>query len=180
MTGARVVAVALIASVAAWAGIAAAAIHASLPLNPIELSPERELVLRELLPEGWKFFTRNPQEAQILPFALTDGAWTSASLTPNARPVNLFGLDRAGRSQGIELGTLLEQLDAGAWAECEGSPLTCLGNVPVTASLKNPFPRPSLCGELGFVSQKPVPWAWARLGEHVEMPARVVRVVVQC
>jgi antimicrobial peptide system SdpA family protein len=170
----------VIALGASFAVLGAYAVHGSLEVNPITLPHENRSVMTTLLPEGWKFFTRNPQEAQVRPYALRDGTWASASLLPNSRARNWLGIDRSGRAQGIEIGLLGESVPADAWVPCDEAPLECLARAPVGATFANKSPRPTLCGAVGFVAQPPVPWAWAHDADHLDMPSRVVRVEIQC
>jgi antimicrobial peptide system SdpA family protein len=165
----------------AWIALAAYAIHASMPFNPITLpfEAEHKTALIEVLPEGWRFFTRNPQEEQVIPLVLIDGTWRPAS-APSSSARNLFGLNRAGRAQSVELGLLLEQMQPkDRWAPCDGSPAECLSRAPVATHLANPSRAPTMCGDMGFVAQRPVPWAWSA-NRNLEMPAKVVRVAVKC
>jgi antimicrobial peptide system SdpA family protein len=160
--------------------VGAYAVHASIEVNPISLPGEDKETMTSVLPEGWKFFTRNPQEPQIRPYVLQDGAWATASLLPNSRARNLLGIDRSGRAQSVELGLLSESIPSSAWIACDEAPLVCLGRAPVAATIRNDFPNPSVCGAIGLVSQPPVPWAWARSRDHLDMPSRIVRVEVPC
>jgi antimicrobial peptide system SdpA family protein len=175
----RVIGGALLALVLFWGSLCALALYTALPFNPIQVSSERRAFVRTLFPEGWKFFTRNPQEAQLVPYRLVDGRWLSASLLPNSRPSNLFGLGRWGRAQGVEMGILLARLGDARWTDCDEQPTTCLEGAPVVLQIDNPSPAPSLCGELALVSQQPVPWAWAR-NPHALLPSHVIRFEAKC
>src|SRR6185436_17127762 len=96
------------------------AVHPILPFNPISLPYEKGVSVALFVPEGWKFFTRNPQEALPLAFVRGgDGRWRPASPGPNAAPENRFGLSRAGRARGVETGLLLEGVQKGAWMDCK-------------------------------------------------------------
>src|SRR5271166_3733887 len=69
------------ALVLACAGLAVSAyvVHVALPFNPIRLPFERWVYVTFWAPEGWGFFTRDPQEAALLFFKReTDGKWISA------------------------------------------------------------------------------------------------------
>ena len=170
----------LVALVGAFTTVGAYAVHGSIELNPITLPGEDKELMTTILPEGWKFFTRNPQEPQMLPYVQQDGAWVSASLLPNSRARNLFGLDRRGRAQSVELGIIGEGVPSTAWSECDGAPLECLDRAPVGARIHNDFPSASVCGVVGLVSQPPIPWAWAHSKSHLDMPSRVARLEVSC
>jgi len=155
------------------------AIHGSMPTNPIKLPYEADAHTSLWAPEGWKFFTRDPQEdrADALVRAV-GGVWEAGLHGPNARADHAFGLDRGGRAQGVELGLLLQSVAKDAFEECEDAPTRCLDAHETRLHLVNRSPRPTLCGDVGFVLQRPVPWAWSR--SRPIMPSRVARVEVSC
>ena len=167
------------------AAIVAVTVHGSMPYNAIESNLVRDLQTTAWAPESWRFFTRNPQEEQVAPYSRTGESWTPAS-SPGGSPRYLFGLDRAGRAQGVELGLLLEGMPKASFRACDDdeAPEVCLSKTTKVFRLKNETPRPSLCGQIGVVSKKPVPWAWARLravsARTIHMPARVLRLEVEC
>jgi antimicrobial peptide system SdpA family protein len=174
--GGCVVAIALVASLAV-----VYVFHGGMKKNALRLPFERAVNAVFWAPEGWKFFTRDAREERTSMYVRGDGGWRTAALTPNARAENAFGLNRRGRAQGVELGLLTESVPATAWQHCDGSdPLPCLERAAVSQRIRNASPHPSLCGSVGLVSQKPIPWAWASQGLHVTMPIAVVRLEVSC
>jgi antimicrobial peptide system SdpA family protein len=174
--GANALALAVIA-----AGLVGITVHGSMPTNAIDSRIDRDLQTTAWAPESWRFFTRNPQEEQLLPFERVGESWQSASM-PGASPRYAFGLDRAGRAQGMELGMLLEGMPKSSFRACDEdeAPEVCLSKTTKVLHLKNETPHPSLCGQIGVVAKKPVPWAWARSGRTIHMPARVLRLEVSC
>ncbi|HEY8040007.1 MAG TPA: SdpA family antimicrobial peptide system protein [Polyangiaceae bacterium] len=173
----------LLALGAAWAYAGVLAVRTRLSANAIDSieAPSTQVeVAGRLFPQGWRFFTRNPQESVITPYEAAPGGWASASIMPNSRASNLFGLDRRGRTQIPEVVGILSQMKSHAWVDCTGAPLGCLDGAPLAGTVVNKAPAPSLCGEVAFVSQPPVPWAWARSGREVVMPSRVTRVRIRC
>jgi antimicrobial peptide system SdpA family protein len=164
----------------AAACLAAYAIHGSLPHNPIDLPFEEQLSTRAWAPEGWKFFTRNPREERPVLFVQRSGRWRRAETGPASRPRYLFGLDRAGRVQGLELGLIFEQIPRGAWRECDENPLACISSSAAAIPITNRSPKPTLCGSAGLALQKPIPWSWLELPRPVVMPSRIVRLEIRC
>ena len=162
-----------------WMAIITYVLHASLPFNPIHLPYAERVQARFWIPEGWGFFTRNPREERVTPYALSGNRWISASLGPHGRSSNLFGLDRISRAQNVELGLLLQRLPGRLWRDCTASPIACLDSVSVVPRIRNRSPRPTLCGDIAFVRQQPIPWAWVRLPGAV-MPSRVTRIRSTC
>ncbi|WP_253957652.1 SdpA family antimicrobial peptide system protein [Paenibacillus oleatilyticus] len=161
-----------------WAYIFFAAIHAVMPTNPITLPTGKTLGIALWFPQGWGFFSKNPREPQFRVLDLSDGSLLPA--WPNNMPANLFGIKRFGRSQGIEAGLLVSMIPETSKEKCEESPYSCLKKADKTLTLNNPTPNPTICGELGFVFQEPIPWAWSSGEENIEMPSTVVRVRVAC
>ena len=155
--------------------------HAALAFNPIKLPLEKQARAPYWLPQGWKFFTRDPKEEREAFYRRTpEGAWVSAAGGANAEPSHGFGLSRAARAQGVEFGLLVQPISQNAFQACEESPLACLERAEEALSIKNESPLPTLCGSIGIVMQKPIPWAWAGSADTIIMPSRVVRVRVSC
>ncbi|MFY0526553.1 SdpA family antimicrobial peptide system protein [Archangium gephyra] len=156
-------------------------VYAALPYNTIQLPHSQGSPIRTVLPQGWKFFTRNPTEPQLgLRLQTSSGNWVDGSLGQNASPRQLFGIRRDSRAQPSEAEALLRDVPASRWTDCEGPPERCLEASAPVAAVSNPVRDATLCGEVGFILQKPVPWAWARMLGDVVMPSRVVRLEVQC
>ena len=165
---------------AVWLLVFVYAVHIALPFNPIRL-PFETSEIRAWMPEGWAFFTRNPREEHIFLFSRRgNGKWTTAALGPNARPSNEFGLNRISRAQGVETALLMNRFPNSAYLECRGLVASCLEGAQRLGTLKNPSPAPTLCGEIGIVMRKPVPWAWWASGQSVVMPSRFPRITVDC
>ena len=155
------------------------AVHGSMAYNPIALPAERTVETTSWVPEGWKFFTRNPQEEYLIPYALEGGTWRAVS-SPSGSPRYAFGLDRSGRTQGMEMALFLGDLKGNKFHSCEeDGPETCLSR-GTPLRIKNTSPSPTLCGPVGLVLQRPVPWAWASSGRTIVMPSRVLRLDVAC
>lgn len=166
-----------------WTTLTVYALHAALPFNPIELPFEKHFNIKLLLPEGWAFFTRDPRDDRMLPYQRTpEGQWAWASDTPNFQWKNAFGINRAARAQGVELGLLMKDAATLPKVECKESPTACLERAPVAQTLRNTSPRPTYCGQVGLVFQRAVPWAWSRTnqGKPITMPSKVLRLDVEC
>jgi antimicrobial peptide system SdpA family protein len=156
-------------------------VHAQLPANAVQLPYEARLShsVRLVLPQGWAFFTRSPRAPDVVPYRRVDGRWVSALATPNAEPRNLFGLSRTARAQGVELGVLIGDVRPDQWLACTVDPLVCLDRATPVA-LTNTSLVPTLCGEVGLVSQQPLPWAWSEARDETVMPGRVARLETSC
>lgn len=151
--------------------------HPSLPFNPVRLPLGSELRVTALMPQGWKFFTRNPQEEDLSVYAKVGDTWAPALKVPHARATNAFGLDRASRAQGLEIGTLSSLHANSGWKSCQKQPLECETDAPLVTSTT--ARAPSVCGEILLVRQKPVPWAWRNV-KNLVMPSSLLRLDVRC
>jgi len=162
-----------------WMYIFAMSIHYVLPANALPGLPlEHKLKVVTWFPQGWGFFSKNPREPAFKVISLSEGKL--APQWPNNLPSNWFGTRRVGRSQGIEAGLLSTKVPESAKRQCEKKPVECLAEIKDAVKLENPTPNPTLCGELGFVFQEPVPWAWSNNAEGLEMPSTVMKVNITC
>jgi antimicrobial peptide system SdpA family protein len=166
-----------------WAAatvVAVYAAHVPMPYNPIHLPLEKAIPAAVFLPEGWKFFTRDPHEESIFVMERGPEGWTPMAGSANGSLVNWLGASRMGRARSVELGQLMEQVSKTEWKECEQTPASCLDGIATPVRLKTASTRPQLCGLHAVVAQKPVPWAWRDSDPPVTMPSRVLLVEVQC
>ncbi len=151
----------------------------SAPPTAIGLPTEARQVIHGLLPEGWAFFTLNPQTPVVQMFKEEGNAWHGVRRHGALNPSELFGLNRLSREQGLEAGILVGAIPSKAWLQCTATPQTCLSHIPSELSVTDPVPQPTLCGSIGLASQAPAPWAWANLPDVV-MPSSVAHVTVTC
>lgn len=165
-----------------WSSVAVYAVHSSLPPNAMALPLEDKLRVNELLPQGWAFFTRDPEEEDVVAYVRDErGRWQSARTSPIASLATLWGISRSGRGLGIELGMLVSAPSRSAWIRCKiGEPSqACLDRASPALHIRSEYPRPRLCGDVGLVANRPVPWAWSVEGVP-EVPRRAARVTVRC
>ncbi len=172
----------ILALAGVWSMLAVCAVYVVLPFNPIRLPLVQTLQTYMWMPEGWAFFTRDPREPRTLTFAKVQDTWVSSSMAPHARPSNLFGVNRASRAQGVELGLIMEAIAVAehTWEPCEEAIGTCLEAVPTADTLDNISPRPRLCGLVGLAQQEPVPWAWSYNRDEITMPSQVIKLKIEC
>lgn len=166
-----------------WLILVLYGLQAALPTNPLALPAQRELVkvARQLMPEGWSFFTRNPQEADILIFKRRiRGGWKPEQIRRYAHLKHAFGWSRRPRAQGLELGFITTSLKGEDWQPCKALADCLHASSPTVITIPNPSPIPTLCGNLAMVSASPVPWAWARTMGQFHHPERVVFLSIQC
>lgn len=163
-----------------WSALALYAVYPALPYNPAEIPLAEAGTPFIWLPQGWAFFTRDPREPRMLVYAQENHTWRSGLIGPHASPRNLFGMNRASKAQGVEIGGLFTAVKDSAWTACEDDVPTCLDAVPVTTTVTNIAPRPTLCGTVGLARQKPVPWAWSKSRDEIIMPSEILKIEVSC
>jgi antimicrobial peptide system SdpA family protein len=160
------------------AAVAGLAMYAVMPPNAIQIPQAATQTARLLTPEGWAFFTVSPQAVYPQAYELGPGGRWLYRGGSMAQPADLFGLNRSVRAEGTEISILLQDVPAHAWHSCGGVPVTCLSKAPVAGRLVNTFPLENLCGQVGFVRQQVLPWAWRNTG--TVMPSFVLRAEVSC
>lgn len=140
--------------------------------------------VQSFAPQGWGFFTRDPEEPKMYAFKLEqDGTWSPQLADPIGSGKWWFGLDRSSRLQGVELGYLVSGATVGSWQTCERmSMVECLAaasleNRPQAA---NKLTSPNLCGTIVVAQRAIVPWAWSSDQDEILMPIRVLPLEVSC
>jgi len=164
-----------------WLALLTYSIQSAMPHNPITLPGDDIINAKFFMPQGWKFFTRNPREDDTFIFQKdASGKWVDASIGTNGSPRNLFGLMRATRAQSIEMGRLLSFSKIDEFSKCKGRVEVCIENLKQEDVITNDSPFPTICGETAFVFQPPVPWAWSRAKKKVVMDSKIWKVGVLC
>lgn len=148
--------------------------------SPLRLSPKWVTNLVAITPEGWAFFTRDPQEQTQHVYRSTGANWVRAIPT-NADARYLFGIKRTQRAHEMELGLLLGQVPPNRWIPGRSTVRAPAGHGFGPAVLvENRASRPTLCGDLLVQKRESMPWAWARSRETVGMPSRTVALRARC
>ncbi|MCY8995122.1 SdpA family antimicrobial peptide system protein [Bacillus inaquosorum] len=149
----------------------------ALPKNPLSTTVRAEFLVKQFIPQGWGFYSRDPRSDHLYAYSMSGD--TDMLSWPNNKIRNVFGLNRYGRAQGIELGLLISKLPSSLkWKTCDKDAKNCLDEMKVQAGIANPTPNASLCGDLGIVSGSLVPWAWSQY--KVVPTSKVMRVNVKC
>lgn len=131
-----------------------------LPATVIGLSESVRSDVKQVFPEGWPLFTRDPAAAQFRAATSENGEWTWRDRGPLAHPSNFGGLNKIAIARNVEIALLVTQLPRlQRWDVCNGQPLRCLRRANDSGpTVTNDREDPSLCGTVGFVYQEPVPW----------------------
>ncbi|MFE1926450.1 SdpA family antimicrobial peptide system protein [Streptomyces asoensis] len=168
---------------AVWAVAIAYVVQEQLPKNVLSLPGQTKArhTVTNMAPQGWAFFTKSPRDAEIVPYKKSADGWERASLTPHSSPHNAFGLDRRSRAQGVEIALLLSAAQKDDWHACTSGRTRCLAGYGAPARhLDNRSPRPTLCGTVGLLQEKPTPWAWRDLVAEAHTPEQVMVLEVRC
>ncbi len=153
-----------------------------MPPNPLSMSlpSTARMALRQVLPEGWGFFTKSQRDEYFQLYRNQGGTFVNAFDGPEADPSNLFGVSRKPRAEGLEIGMIEVAVGAktipcrGVWTSCAAA----LAAAPViTAGPRASFSL--LCGRFVLVLTKPIPYTWARF-KQVTMPSKLANVEVPC
>lgn len=173
----------VLAVTAVWSVAILYVAQVHVPKNVLSLPGQKQArtTVTNVAPQGWAFFTKSARDVEVLPYRRTaNGTWTSLALTPHSSPRNAFGLDRASRSQGIEISLLLNLAEKKEWKECEDGLADCLADAKASRKVENPSPEPTVCGRVALVQEKPVPWAWRDLVDERSTPERFLTLDVTC
>lgn len=148
--------------------------------SPLRLSQGGAMNMVALSPQGWAFFTRDPQEERTYIYARRGADWLPHTVTTSDAS-HLFGIRKQSRAREMELASLLGQVPRPSWVEGRLDIQALQGkDLRKGVMVQNKFPRPTMCGEFVVQKRPPVPWAWSRLPKPVVMPGRTVKLLVQC
>lgn len=155
----------------------------SLPFDPPGKGTSWGDMQQHIFPQGWGFFTRSAQEPLVTPWA-HDGS--SLSLLPTARASNLFGLNRSGRVQGVEIGALEQQIKEKQWTACpaNSTPQHCVkfavndSNKPL--HIISFTKQPSLCGQIVLLETKPVDYMYRKFVDERVNAIKFANVTIEC
>jgi antimicrobial peptide system SdpA family protein len=148
--------------------------------SPMRIGMLNGLAVTAIVPQGWAFFTRDPQEASWLVYRPDGDRWVRA-LGTNSDAQYLFGLDRTQRAQEMELQSLLGQVPSSAWVSGRSKVSgPSAGEIRRVVAVNNTAPRPSICGEVAVHKRETIPWAWSRSRATIAMPSTTARMHVRC
>lgn len=155
--------------------------QAALPKSTFGLPGVSRTAVKVMVPEGWSFFTASPRAPSTVAYVLdANGSWRPLGEGVLSQPGDLFGANRTWRAQGSEMALVLAGVRSNAWATCTLHPQLCLSGLHVQATLKDTARHKTICGDIGFVRQEVLPWAWRKASTTTIMPSRVFRARVTC
>lgn len=138
----------------------------SLPGATISISKISKIQTVSIFPEGWAFFTKNPQDEDYIIYSFDKGNQNKYEkiINPTSSPKNFFGLNRISRLQSQEIGSAIHFIQDSSW-------VTIKGNINSNDSIIKKI-KPTLIPIISkhpyftgtYILQKiaPVPWAWIK------------------
>lgn len=155
-------------------------VAAAFPANVLKPSNSEALtIVSKLAPQGWAFFTKDPQDVELVAYQPTAEGLRSLQTTPQSRVENIWGLTRTQRAQGPEIAALSNQL---TWVECVPGEVTeaCVDATASFETVTTPIPHPSLCGRVIVAQEKPVAWSFREFVDGTHTAERVAYALVDC
>lgn len=155
-------------------------IIAALPPNPINIKSDYKLVISQIMPQGWGFFSKSPRDEYLDVYSL-DGE--KSVKWPNMRVSNLFGISREGRAQGTEIGMFLQEIQGSEFKECSKYYIKyCIKEIEDVKPIEiiNKTPEPTLCGVHIITIKEPMPWSWSSSIERNYKTMKMVKVELKC
>ena len=120
--------------------------------------------IKMLIPEGWGFFTRNPQE-DITEIYQIEGSTLNTVIFRGSDYHNLFGVNRKYRRLEAEKEVVLSQILPNKWKfDKPQLPLTM--NIDTMVTVRSKSIR-NLQGRYLICKSKRVPWAWTNLHSNL-------------
>lgn len=136
--------------------------------------------LREIAPQGWAFFTKDAQSEYVVPYRVEhDRRFVDVARGSGSNARWLFGWDRRGRAQGVEIAALLADIPRDRWRTCAASEPCESGSSAKPLRVRNPMSEPALCGPLQLRAFRPIPWAWRSLTTEPEL-VETIALDVRC
>ncbi len=164
-----------------WIGLLVSIILSNIPFNPISPKGRYKNFFHTLFPQGWSFFTRNPKENRLIIFRLKSNYKLKEIDIRNSAPNNYYGISRLNRIKGIELSMIDSQVGPNSWVQCDtekdqkNAIDTLMPQIVINRTCIN-----SLCGLYILKKESPIPWAWHKNANRLEMPAKIAKVYVVC
>ena len=157
----------------------------SMPFNPLKQESSSVQVL-DLIPQGWSFFTRDPQESQLQLYKILDDGELKKIQHYHSHYSNFFGMKRDMSRLMAELTVVFREIDRSCFYDCKSNNQYSIVNPNCFAlqaeiyHIKNKFSSPLLCGQYLLTSQKIIPWAWTNKRKNVLMPNKSLVIKIAC
>lgn len=139
----------------------------SIPSTPIAVKKAIKDFAQNLFPEGWAFFTINPQKERYYFYKINNDSLELLNLRSSDFR-NFFGLSRRIRLVGIESAIIIQQVEEkNKWISCNSFINECMQTDTIpTYSVINNSRMQNIAGEYIIVKAKPKPWEWNSLNYY--------------
>lgn len=170
-----------VALVLFWSAAILFVILGALPESAISTSYRFRRALVVAMPEGYGFFTRDPQETRVLIYAVDGNGNASPANESDYRGLGWSGVSRKSSVRAMEVKTALALIKPDAWVSCDKELGRCLQDRSLSSiPVKPEMTARTLCGRIVLRRQKPVPWAWSKSNSRIHMPSSIALVDFQC
>ncbi len=146
---------------------------------PLEVRYHNDI--RAVLPQGWSFFTRNPESDTYVLLRTTNG-YASAATLPGSAPSEFSGIVRTARLVEVEAEALKSNVPASDWRQCTDSDTvsTCVTGTATGHEQVYPKGPTSVCGSLILGHFTPTPWAFYKIIRRASRLDAIARLDVEC
>lgn len=139
-------------------------------------------VVSTLVPQGWSFFTRDPQTPSLVIYEVGPGSqFTTAGTLPQTRGENLGGLSRSQRSEDTEKSLIAMSIRE--WTACDHESFERCAEKALLLPAEKPTPDatvPNFCGEHLLVLQSVTPFAFRHASAAEIQAEQMVRIDIDC
>ncbi|HXH36200.1 MAG TPA: SdpA family antimicrobial peptide system protein [Plantibacter sp.] len=142
------------------------------------------LILKEVAPQGWGFFTKDPRTPFVTAYTMTDQrTWAHVTRGPNALPSNAFGLNRESRLDEYDHSQVIGENDLDeTWIDCTGGGPSECASAAIEENGVQDWAVTGydlrLCGKVLLVRQEPMPIDYA--GLEYQPRTEAIRADVEC
>jgi antimicrobial peptide system SdpA family protein len=140
--------------------------------NPIKLSYKffNNYLQDAIIPEGWAFFTKDPQEVDIVLFEINGKDSLIRKNLKNSENLLKSGFSRKNRLIFSKLSIAVSKIESKYWTYSKNDSINLDSLSIITYKVKQPM----LIGKYLIKLQKPVTWIWFSKLSKVVMPSKMI------
>lgn len=132
----------------------------------------------KIFPQGWGFFTKNPQDFALNIYKINKGKLELIDIS-NQSIRNNFGFSRRARMIGYEMSTVVEDIKVSDWIKnTDGNIYSNLNDKTININNKNYFSHLTK-GEYLIKLYKPIPYAWSKMNQEKYNPFSVAKINIK-
>jgi antimicrobial peptide system SdpA family protein len=134
------------------------------------ISSKNNLVLNNILPQGWSFFTKSPRDIRV---EVLDASTKQKILIKNSSLNYCFGLQRIPSRICIEVADLVKSIPDSLWNTSSGEVDLSKGDF---IQVKSHFSSPLIKSQIIVINEDRLPWAWAKFQSKINLPFEYVKI----